>query len=189
MFLTCASLQIFDPALVKKKKKKKTTFDLDAALADGDSAEVSAPTATVSQEAENHENSAADGIDLDNDLDLETFGKKKRKKKKTGFNLDDLDAALPAASTDDANQDEDSGAAFEDEGVIDDTFDLTTRKKNRKKIKINELLKDNKENEELENGKLDKEVNVSLVYKNIKFPLTCFSDNDGGECDKGRHPH
>lgn len=27
-------LQIFDPALVKKKKTKKTPFDLDAALGD-----------------------------------------------------------------------------------------------------------------------------------------------------------
>jgi len=141
---------IFDPSLVKKKKKKKTTFDLDAALADGDSQEASAPTAST-QENENLESTAGDGIDLDNDLDLENFGKKKRKKKKTGFNLDDLDAALPTA--DDANQEEESGAAPDDEsGAIDDTFDLGMKKKKKKKIEINELLKDNKENEEMENA-------------------------------------
>lgn len=140
-------MQIFDPSLVKKKKKKKTTFDLDAALADGDSQEAPAPQAQEAEEA-----NAADGIDLDNDLDLENFGKKKRKKKKTGFNLDDVEAALPA-STDDANQDE-TGVAFDDEsGAIDDTFDLGMKKKKKKKTEINELLKDNKENDEMENGK------------------------------------
>lgn len=130
---------------MKKKKKKKTTFDLDAAL-EGDSQDVSSPADAL--EPESNENNA-DGID---DLDLENFGKKKRKKKKTGFNLDDLDAALPAA-TDDGDQ-EDSGAAQDDEAVIDDTFDLgIMKKKKKKKTEINELLKDNKENEELENGK------------------------------------
>ena len=142
-----SSFQIFDPSLVKKKKKKKTTFDLDAAL-EGDSQDVSTPAAAI--EPESVEN-VADGIDLDNDLDLETFGKKKRKKKKTGFNLDDLDAALP---TEEGNQDEESGAAPDDEGAgIDDTFDLGMKKKKKKKPDINDLLKDNKENEELENGK------------------------------------
>lgn len=132
---------------MKKKKKKKTTFDLDAALADGESQEVNAPPA---QEAE--ESNAADGIDLDNDLDLETFGKKKRKKKKTGFNLDDLDAALPT-STDDNIQEESGAAPDEESGAIDDTFDLGMKKKKKKKTEINELLKDNKENDEMENGK------------------------------------
>lgn len=130
---------------MKKKKKKKTTFDLDAAL-EGDSQDVSSPADAL--EPESNENNA-DGID---DLDLENFGKKKRKKKKTGFNLDDLDAALPTA-TDDGDQEE-SGAGQDDEVVIDDTFDLgILKKKKKKKTEINELLKDNKENEELENGK------------------------------------
>jgi len=137
---------IFDPSLVKKKKKKKTTFDLDAALADGESQEPSTPVAAPEEADVN----VADGIDLDNDLDLENFGKKKRKKKKTGFNLDDLDAALPTA-TDEDNQ-EDTGVTFDEEsGAIDDTFDLGMKKKKKKKTEINELLKDNKENEELEN--------------------------------------
>lgn len=138
---------IFDPSLVKKKKKKKTTFDLDAALADGDSQEISAATSVPEVDDTNY---AADGIDLDNDLDLETFGKKKRKKKKTGFNLDDLDAALPTAV--DESIVEETGDAQDDEsGAIDDTFDLGMKKKKKKKAEINELLKDNKENEELEN--------------------------------------
>ena len=81
--------QIFDPALLKKKKKKKTTFDLDAALAEGETPE--APSAAL--ESENNDT-------VGDDLDLENFGKKKRKKKKTGFNLDELDAALPSVSAD-----------------------------------------------------------------------------------------
>jgi translation initiation factor 2 subunit 2 len=80
--------------LLKKKKKKKTGFDLDAALAEGESTE--APAAAPDTEA----NEAGD------DLDLENFGKKKRKKKKTGFNLDDLDAALPSTSAGDEAQEE-----------------------------------------------------------------------------------
>lgn len=118
-------------------------------MADGDSQEAPAATAPLEIEAESN---AGDGIDLDNDLDLENFGKKKRKKKKTGFNLEDLDAALPTAADD--NNQEETGVAFdEDSGAIDDTFDLGMKKKKKKKIEINELLKDNKENEELENGK------------------------------------
>lgn len=99
---------------------------------------------------------AEDVQDLENDntagddLDLESFGKKKRKKKKTGFNLDDLDAALPAAEGDENNH-EDAGAGDED-GTMDN-FDLGIKKKKKKKVEINELLKDNKENEEVENGK------------------------------------
>lgn len=139
--LACIHFQIFDPSLLKKKKKKKTTFDLDAALADGESQET--PMAEDVQDAEN-DNTAGD------DLDLESFGKKKRKKKKTGFNLDDLDAALPTAEGDENNQ-EDAGAGDED-GTMDN-FDLGIKKKKKKKVEINELLKDNKENEEVENGK------------------------------------
>jgi translation initiation factor 2 subunit 2 len=88
--------------------------------------------------------------EVGDDLDLESFGKKKRKKKKTGFNLDDLDAALP--STGDEVQEE-IGTGADEEGAIDDTFDFGMKKKKKKKTEINELLKDNKENEEVENGK------------------------------------
>lgn len=142
-------LQIFDPSLVKKKKKKKTAFDIDAALADG--AQETAATETAPT-AENEESNTGDGIDLENDLDLETFGKKKRKKKKIGFNLDDVEAALPTG--DDGNQDEESGAPDEESSMgPDGTFDLGMKKKKKKKTEINELLKDNKENEDIENGK------------------------------------
>jgi translation initiation factor 2 subunit 2 len=116
---------------------------LDAALADGDSQETSTPADI--QDAD-YDNNAGD------DIDLENFGKKKRKKKKTGFNLDELDAALPPAG-DEENNPEESGAGGDEEGAIDDTFDLGMKKKKKKKTEINELLKDNKENEEVENGK------------------------------------
>lgn len=114
-------------------------------MADGDSQEASTPsTADVQDDADN-DNTAGD------DLDLESFGKKKRKKKKTGFNLEDLDAALPAAGGEENNQEEAGG---DEEEAVDDTFDLgTAKKKKKKKTDINELLKDNKENEEVENGK------------------------------------
>lgn len=129
---------IFDPALLKKKKKKKTAFDLDAALAEGEPQE--APL--VVQEAESNDTAG-------DDLDLESFGKKKRKKKKTGFNLDDLDAALPSAGGEESLEEIGGG---EEEEAVDDTFDLGMKKKKKKKTEINELLKDNKENEEVENA-------------------------------------
>jgi translation initiation factor 2 subunit 2 len=113
---------------------------LDAALAEGETTE--APAAAPEAEA----NEAGD------DLDLENFGKKKRKKKKTGFNLDDLDAALPSTSGGDEVQEE-PAAGGEEDGAIDDTFDFGMKKKKKKKPEINELLSDNKENEEVENGK------------------------------------
>lgn len=108
----------------------------------------------MAAEGETPETSAVQETEANNevgdDLDLENFGKKKRKKKKTGFNLDDLDAALPSAGDE---VQEESAAGAEEEGAIDDTFDLGMKKKKKKKTEINELLKDNKENEEVENGK------------------------------------
>lgn len=133
---------------MKKKKKKKTAFDIDAALADGSQETPEQSSALV---ADSVEGNAGEGIDIENDLDLETFGKKKRKKKKIGFNLDDIEAALPTG--DDGNQEEELGFVDEESGTIDGTFDLGMKKKKKKKTEINELLKDNKENEDVENGK------------------------------------
>lgn len=136
-------LQIFDPTLVKKKKKKKTTFDLDAALAETEPQQDSTEPSSTSNEP--IADQADDTANLD-DLDLENFGKKKKKKKKIGFNLDDLEQALP----DDENANE-GGEDGDDMGFIDDTFGM--KKKKKKTKDISELLKDNKENEEAENGK------------------------------------
>lgn len=136
-----STFQIFDPTLVKKKKKKKTTFDLDAALAESEpQQESNEPSSTFNDQAD----AADDNANLD-DLDLENFGKKKKKKKKIGFNLDDLEQALP----DDENADEDAAEA--ENFLIDDSFG--SKKKKKKSKDINELLKDNKENEDQGNGK------------------------------------
>lgn len=125
---------------MKKKKKKKTTFDLDAALAEGEPQQDTEPSSTSNEPAADF---ADDTANLD-DLDLENFGKKKKKKKKTGFNLDDIEQALP--------EDGDEGGEDGDM-LIDDTFDGMKKKKKKNK-EITELLKDNKENEEVENGEL-----------------------------------
>lgn len=129
---------------MKKKKKKKTTFDLDAALAEGEPQQDSnEPSSTSAEQAVDF---ADDTANLD-DLDLENFGKKKKKKKKTGFNLDDLEQALP-----DDGEPNEGGEEGDDMGFIDDTFGM--KKKKKKSKDIAELLKDNKENEEIENGEL-----------------------------------
>jgi len=140
---------------VKKKKKKKTTFDLDAALADEQPENGAIPD-------NNADSGAADNIDLDNDLDLENFGKKKKKKKKTGFNLEDLDAALPADST----NLEEVAVPDDENAAMDDNLDLGAKKKKKKKADISELLKDNKENEEETNGKIWQLLNLHVI-KNL----------------------
>ena len=142
--------------MLKKKKKKKTTFDLDAALAEGETPE--APSAAL--ESENNDT-------VGDDLDLDNFGKKKRKKKKTGFNLDDLDAALPPVGVDESQ--EETGTAADEEGAIDETFDLGIKKKKKKKTEINELLKDNKENEDVENGKDQRKFVQIVGFKMTKI--------------------
>ncbi|XP_017774717.1 PREDICTED: eukaryotic translation initiation factor 2 subunit 2 isoform X2 [Nicrophorus vespilloides] len=114
---------IFDPTL-KKKKKKKKTFDIDAALAEGDTVE-SAP-------------SAADELFKDDVDDLDLDLKKKKKKKKT-FNLDDLDNALP-----DKEEGEGEGGN-QDDVAMDDNFDLEldfskAKKKKKKKKDLDELM-------------------------------------------------
>lgn len=133
-------------------------------MADGDSQETSTAAVLEVEEPFN----AGDNIDLDTDLDLENFGKKKKKKKKTGFNLEELEAALPVA---DESKEEESGTIPDDDsGAIDDNFDLDMKKKKKKKKEINELLKDNKENEELENGK---RINLRITHQ-FAYNITLF---------------
>ncbi|XP_017774715.1 PREDICTED: eukaryotic translation initiation factor 2 subunit 2 isoform X1 [Nicrophorus vespilloides] len=139
---------IFDPTL-KKKKKKKKTFDIDAALAEGDTVE-SAP-------------SAADELFKDDVDDLDLDLKKKKKKKKT-FNLDDLDNALP-----DKEEGEGEGGN-QDDVAMDDNFDLEldfskAKKKKKKKKDLDELMAeaDDKQEDKENVERLPDEVDESSV--------------------------
>ena len=81
---------MFDPKLTKKKKKKKLVgFDIEGATEGAGEEENSTKDKVAIQ--------VVDPMPEDEEtLDLENFGKKKKKKKK--FNLDELDAALPATN-------------------------------------------------------------------------------------------
>jgi len=79
--------QVFDPSLMKKKKKKTKLFDLDAAMAGGETAVSAAAADRNGQdnptEKENVEPNGEKGLEDASllDLDLDSFGKKKKKKK------------------------------------------------------------------------------------------------------------
>ncbi|KAJ8950630.1 hypothetical protein NQ318_010829 [Aromia moschata] len=68
---------IFDPTLKKKKKKKKSTFDIDAALAEGNTEVEAVDVANNAGETETKEEEP-DDANVDADLD---FTKKKRKRR------------------------------------------------------------------------------------------------------------
>jgi len=116
---------IFDPSLKKKKKKKKTAFDIDAALADGDTVEMP-PTPVVVEE-------------IKDDMDVDDGDLKKKKKKKKPFNMDELEGALPE------KEDGEKDSGMQDEGAFEDNFDLEldfskAKKKKKKKKDLDELM-------------------------------------------------
>nr|CAI5866329.1 unnamed protein product [Callosobruchus analis] len=162
---------IFDPTLKKKKKKKKTAFDLDAALADG-SGENEAPSNNIdggTADVRSEEKPEEDDVNVDIDLD---FTKKKKKKKKP-FSADDLDAI---------ESKEDGGGEGEpqDEGNVDDNFDLDmldfskSKKKKKKKKDLDELMAEAEEKaEDKENG-----CTVEMVSETVDESSTQWGNSD-----------
>ncbi|XP_050316115.1 eukaryotic translation initiation factor 2 subunit 2 [Anthonomus grandis grandis] len=128
---------IFDPSIKKKKKKKKTAFDIDAALAEGDSSEMFTNGGGEETEAP----AAAEEADDTADIDLD-FTKQKKKKKKKPFSTEDLDAALSEV------KDETGGGegVGQDDEMMDDNFDLDfnklKKKKKSKKTNVDDIMAD-----------------------------------------------
>ncbi|GLH01540.1 hypothetical protein R5R35_012851 [Gryllus longicercus] len=152
---------IFDPLMKKKRKKKKTAFDIDAALAEGgteaneNSESVGAGDKEnqepVKTENEKNEKNESKDVDMDDtNFDFENCSKKKKKKKKP-FNMEDLDGALPDMGSKSKDEGSAEAEAAQDEGVVDDNFDLDmdfskTKKKKKKKKDVDELLAESEAN-------------------------------------------
>lgn len=113
---------IFDPSLPKKKSEKKKPFDFDA---------------------EKEDASKDTGNDFDENLVSESVVKKNKKKKRP-FNLEELEANLPAES--DEKKDEVVAEGIGEEGGnVEDDYDLDvdfskTKKKKKKKKELDELV-------------------------------------------------
>lgn len=149
---------IFDPLMKKKRKKKKIAFDIDAALAEGgtesnENTESGNAGDKENQEPVKTENEKNDNKDVDMDdtnFDFENSGKKKKKKKKP-FNMEDLDGALPDAGSKSKDDGSAEAETLQDDGVLDDNFDLDmdfskTKKKKKKKKDVDELLAESEAN-------------------------------------------
>ncbi|KAG5872918.1 hypothetical protein JTB14_031076 [Gonioctena quinquepunctata] len=134
---------IFDPTLKKKKKKKKTSFDIDAALAEGNTENET--TVNNAPDAETIADEDQEDANLDIDLD---FTKKKKKKKKP-FTADDLDT-VPENKTEVVED-----GSGEPEAEVDDSYDVEVdfskskkKKKSKKTKNLDELLAEAEEKDE-----------------------------------------
>ncbi|CAH1179336.1 unnamed protein product [Phaedon cochleariae] len=139
---------IFDPTLKKKKKKKKTSFDIDAALAEGNTENDSTPNAAP--DTDNRPDEDLDDGNVDIDLD---FTKKKKKKKKPS--AEDTETAIADSKISAAVAD----VGGEPDAGVDDSFDFELdfnkskkKKKTKKPKNLDELIAEAEEKEnDLEN--------------------------------------
>lgn len=138
---------MFDASIKKKKKTKKKIFDIEAALSEGNDADLTNTHENSNGDKENQEPSKGNDMDFDETLDLDNFGKKKKKKKKTTFNLDELEGALPDSK--DGVDVADKGDDLEDDFDIDMDFSKSKKKKKRKKD-LDELVAEEEERKQEE---------------------------------------
>ena len=147
------TLQIFDPALAKKKpKKKKTTFDSELIL------DETAEAPNIESEDATKDVGASGEADFDDNMDLESFGKKKKKKKKGFLELDENTITV-ASDKNSGDQDENEGGvegAEEGDFNLDVDFSMTKKKKKKnKKDVLDDLLEKDQlsKEDDKENGK------------------------------------
>ncbi|KAJ8966572.1 hypothetical protein NQ314_003467 [Rhamnusium bicolor] len=113
-------------------KKKKTTFDIDAALAEGNTENETTNNIDDAEPKDEEQDDANVDIDLD-------FTKKKKKKKKP-FGTDDLDAVAIESKEEILIE-----SGNQEDGTVDDNFDLDidfskNKKKKKKKKDLDELM-------------------------------------------------